>query len=102
MNASLELLHELGPAAVVAHVAGLADRIVAWAGEQPAVRLVTPADRARRAGIVSLAMPDADAASARLSAAGVAHSLRERAIRLSPHAYNTAGEVDRALELMAG
>ena len=102
MNASLELLHELGPAAVAAHVAALADRIVAWAAEQPAVRLVTPADRARRAGVVSLAVTDADAASARLTAAGVVHSLREQAIRLSPHAYNTVGEVDRALALIGG
>ena len=100
MNASLELLHELGAAAVAAHVATLADRIVAWAAERPGVRLVTPADRARRAGIVSLQVPDAAGASARLTAAGVAHSLREQAIRLSPHAYNTADEVDRALELI--
>jgi cysteine desulfurase / selenocysteine lyase len=64
------------------------------------VQLVTPADPARRAGIVSLITADPDASSARLHAAGVEHSLREGAIRLSPHVYNTSEEVRRALALL--
>jgi selenocysteine lyase/cysteine desulfurase len=101
-NASLALLHELGPAAVTAHVTRLADTIVAWARARDDVRLVTPADPARRAGVVSVAPRDAAAAAARLREAGVAHSLREGAIRLSPHAYNTDDEVQRALALLVG
>ena len=101
--ASLELFHELGPGDVEAHVASLASRIVAWALARDGVRLVTPADPARRAGVVSVVPAgDAAAASARLRAAGVVHSLREGAIRLSPHLYNTADEVDRALALLGG
>jgi len=46
---------------------------------------VTPADPAHRAGIVSIAPPDPVAASARLEAARIIHSLREGAIRFSPH-----------------
>jgi selenocysteine lyase/cysteine desulfurase len=102
MNASLELLHELGPAAVEAHVRDLATRIVLWAAARDDVTLVTPAHPARRAGIVSVAPADPAAASARLTAAGVSHSLREGAIRLSPHCYNTAAEVDTALAALAG
>ena len=101
-NASLELLFELGPGAVEAHVASLADRIVGWAGSRSDVRLVTPRDRARRAGIVSLAPRDPAGASARLTRAGVSHSLREGAIRLSPHCYNTVAEVDAALAELEG
>ena len=97
LNASLELLFELGLDAVAAHVGALAGRIVAWAASRDDVRLVTPAAAAARAGIVSLAPRDAAAAADRLRAAGVAHSLREGAIRLSPHCYNTADEVDAAL-----
>jgi len=97
MNASLDLLFEIGPAAVAAHVVRLTTRIVDWATDRDGVRLVTPADHARRAGIVALTMADAAAASARLSAANVPHSLREGAIRLAPHFYNTEAEVDRAL-----
>ena len=102
LNASLELLFELGPAAVEAHVAALAQRVVDWAASRGDVHLVTPADPAHRAGIVSVAPRDPAAASKRLSAAGVAHSLREGAIRLSPHCYNTADEVDAALEILEG
>jgi selenocysteine lyase/cysteine desulfurase len=101
LNASLELLLELGREAVEAHVTGLADRIVRWAESRSDVRLVTPADPARRAGIVSLAPRDPAAASARLTSAGVSHSLREGAIRLSPHCYNTEAEVDAALATLA-
>lgn len=99
-NASLELLLALGPARVAARVRALADRIVASASGRQDVELVTPADPSRRAGIVSLRVSDAAAASARLTQAGVSHSLREGAIRLSPHCYNTELEVDRALELL--
>ena len=102
LGASLDLLHELGPAAVAARVAGLATRIVDWALGARDVVLVTPRDPARRAGIVAVEPRDAVATSARLKAAGVAHSLREGAIRLSPHVYNTEQEVDRALTVFEG
>jgi selenocysteine lyase/cysteine desulfurase len=100
--ASLELLLELGPANVAAHVRSLCDGIVAWAAARDDVRLVTPADPARRGGIVSVALRDLPAAVARLRAAGVAHSVREGAVRLSPHGYNTPGEVARALDALGG
>jgi len=98
--ASLALLHELGPSAVAARVASLAGEIVDWARDRSGVKLVTPADPARRAGIVSLMTADSAASSARLHASGVEHSLREGAIRLSPHVYNTSEEIRRALALL--
>jgi cysteine desulfurase / selenocysteine lyase len=98
--ASLALLHSWGPTAVAARVASLAGEIVDWARGRRGVQLVTPADPARRAGIVSLITADSAASSARLHAAGVEHSLREGAIRLSPHVYNTSEEVRRALALL--
>jgi cysteine desulfurase/selenocysteine lyase len=101
-NASLELLLELGPDTVERHIARLVDRVVAWAAERRDVRLVTPRESHRRAGIVALAPADPVAASERLRRAGVVHSLREGAIRLSPHCYNTAEEIDRALAVMVG
>jgi len=102
MSASLELLAELGAEAVEAHVTGLADAIVEWARATPGMALVTPPERPRRSGIVAVAPPDPDAASARLTAARVAHSLREGAIRLSPHCYNTLDEVRAALRTIEG
>jgi selenocysteine lyase/cysteine desulfurase len=100
LNASLELFFEIGLENISAHTTGLADQILEWAKEQ-GVEAATPADRAHRAGIVSLRVPDAASRSAALSAAGVVHSLREGAIRLSPYFFNTEGEIGRALELMS-
>jgi len=101
MNESLELLAEVGPDAAAARVERLADRIVAWACDE-GVELVTPRARERRAGIVSVRPGDAVSASERLARAGVAHSMREGAIRLSPHWYNTEEEVERALAVLSG
>jgi cysteine desulfurase / selenocysteine lyase len=102
MNESLELLHELGPPAVAEHASRLADEIIDWAAGRDDVRLVTPRDGSRHAAIVSLQPADAARASARLTRDGITHSLREGAIRLSPHCYNTSAEVRQALSVMAG
>ncbi|HEY9228162.1 MAG TPA: aminotransferase class V-fold PLP-dependent enzyme, partial [Gemmatimonadaceae bacterium] len=101
MNASLELFLELGPENISAHSLALGDAITEWALCRDDVTLVTPADRSKRAAIVAVKPADARAASQRLHEAGVAHSLREGAIRLSPHFYNTLDEVHRALEIIA-
>jgi selenocysteine lyase/cysteine desulfurase len=59
------------------------------------IPLVTP--RNRHAGIVAVRPADAVGTSARLDAATVAHSVREGTIRLAPHCYTTAEEIDVAL-----
>lgn len=102
MNASLDLIHEIGPSAIALHVASLTDIIVVWAASQRDVELVTPSNPRHRAGIISLRMPNASAVSDSLKAAGVSHSLREGAIRLSPHFYNTREEIRRALQIIEG
>lgn len=102
MNASLGLLLELGPAAVAEHVNRLANRLTSWAADRFDVRLVTPSDPLHRAGVIAIAPRDPQPVSARLTKAGVVHALREGAIRLSPHGYNTVEEVDQALAIMEG
>jgi cysteine desulfurase/selenocysteine lyase len=94
MAASLELLHELGTIAVAEHVAARAIELIEGAAAL-GISLVTP--RESHAGIVSLRPNDASAASARLTAAKVVHSVREGMIRLSPHCYTTAKEIRVAL-----
>ncbi len=100
--ASLELFFDVGLDAVHAAVAERTAQIARWATTTAGVRLVTPADPARRAGIISLVPRDPVAASQRLAAGGVSHSLREGAVRLAPHFYTTAEEVERALHILAG
>ncbi|HEY9449215.1 MAG TPA: aminotransferase class V-fold PLP-dependent enzyme [Gemmatimonadaceae bacterium] len=102
-NASLELLFELGPEAVARHVASLVDMAVEWASEHDDVRLLTPAEGARRAGIISIVPhEDARVASERLTRARISHSVREGAVRLAPYCYNTVAEMQTALAVMAG
>jgi len=101
MEASLSLFEELGADAVSAHTLKLAQRMVDWATARDGIELVTPRDASRRGGIVSVKPRDGKAVSDRLNAAGVSHSLREGAIRLSPHFYNTDAEIDRVLSVLS-
>ncbi len=101
MGSSLELLFELGVEAVQQHVRNLANQIVHWVERRPDMRLVTPADPARRAGIVTFVPRDTATATGKLRDAGVIHSLREGGIRLAPHCYNTPEEIDTALAALA-
>ncbi len=102
MAESISLLLELGPANVAAHVERILDAAITWIDARDDISLVTPRDPARRAGILSFVPPDPAAAAQRLRRAKVWHSLRESAIRLSPHCYNTCDEVLRALAIAAG
>jgi cysteine desulfurase/selenocysteine lyase len=101
MTASIGLLLELGPRRIEAHVTALADRAIAFADDTRGVELVTPRDRSRRAGVLAFRTNDVQASSERLLAANVAHSVRTGCIRLAPHFYNTADELDQALALLA-
>jgi selenocysteine lyase/cysteine desulfurase len=100
MNAALELFFDVGLERVHALVRDRATQIVDWATRRRDMRLVTPSDAAGRAGIVSVVPPDPVATAKRLEAAGVACSLREGAIRLSPHFYTSEEELERALEVL--
>ncbi len=99
-NASTAMLLEIGVEAVAAHIASLVGEVIDWVGTRPDMSLVTPADPARRAGVVSFAPADPAATSARLHVAQVAHVLREGAIRLSPHCYNTRDEIRAVTQLL--
>jgi cysteine desulfurase / selenocysteine lyase len=101
MNASLELFFELGPDRIAAHIERLATAVVDWAGSRADVKLVTPADPARRAGVVCLRPKDGERVSEDLKAEGIVHSFREGNIRLAPHIYNTLEDVRAALALMS-
>jgi cysteine desulfurase/selenocysteine lyase len=99
-NASTGLLLEHGVDAIAAHIETLVGRVVAWTESRGDVQLVTPSDPARRAGVVAFTPADLDAMGARLRKAGVAHVVREGAIRFSPHCYNTVEEIDTVLALL--
>lgn len=99
-NASVGMLLELGVPDVAAHIAALGDRIIEWTDSRPDVYLVTPRDPARRAGVFSFTATDLAGMAAKLRSAQVAHVVREGAIRLAPHCYNTIDEINGVLGLL--
>lgn len=100
MNASLELFFEIGVERIANHIEGLTSAIVGWATNKRGVKLVTPAARERRGGIVCIRPKDGEKSSARLRERGIVHSLREGNIRLSPHVYNTMHDIQLALDAL--
>jgi selenocysteine lyase/cysteine desulfurase len=97
-NASLSLLLELGVGRVAAHLEQLHAPIRQWA-ERTGARITSPMDH-HRSGILCLAPEDVTEAFRRLKAARIICSLREGAIRLSPHGYNTVADMERVVTVL--
>lgn len=102
LNVALELLFEVGPATAAARVAEHVDRLMTWAGTRDDMRLLSSSQLSKRSGIVAVIPPDPTRATTALSNAGVSHSLREGAIRLSPHWFTPHGHVEHAIQVMEG
>lgn len=99
MIASVELLCGIGIERIAAHLTALRAPVDA-AAAQGRLAVVSPTDAVHGTGIWCVRLPDLTDAFGRLRAAGVAASLREGSIRLSPHAYNTVDEIVRAVDLL--
>jgi selenocysteine lyase/cysteine desulfurase len=99
---SLRLVLEATPALVLAHARELCDR--AASGLPPGFSIASP-EAAERSHILCLRAATAAAtteAFERLKAAKVVVALRGDRLRVSPHLYNTAMDVDRLLAALAG
>jgi selenocysteine lyase/cysteine desulfurase len=100
MNASLTLLLQLGIDNIQHHLRRLHQPVLDWAARR-GVSIVSPTgDHA--SGIVCLAPEKVGPAFRALKAAGIICSLREGAIRLSPHAYTTTEEMERVVDILEG
>ncbi|GIF71533.1 aminotransferase class V-fold PLP-dependent enzyme [Asanoa siamensis] len=84
---ALELIEEIGVAAIRDHNLRLADRFLAGLGRPPA-----------GSAIVTVDVPDA---KAKLDRAGVRAAVRAGRVRASFHVYSTEADVDLALEALA-
>jgi cysteine desulfurase / selenocysteine lyase len=100
MNASLGLVLELGVERIQAHLQRLHAPVLAWA-EHARARVVSPLGE-HGSGILCLAPDEVAEAFRRLKAARIICSLREGAIRLSPHGYNTVDEMERVCAVLDG
>lgn len=97
LNATLDLLLELGPPKVEQYVHQLAGELANWAWSRKEFTVFSPHEYGTHAGIVAFATPDVAGDSRRLREAGIVHSVREGAIRLAPHFHNTPDEAWRAM-----
>jgi cysteine desulfurase / selenocysteine lyase len=98
MNESLRLLLELGIPRIQRHLRSLHQPVLAWAADAGA-RIVSPTGD-RGSGILCVAPRDLGSAFRALKAARVVCSMREGAIRLSPHAYNSQEDMGRVVEIL--
>jgi len=98
---SVEIFLEMGLERVAEHIRTVHEPLLTWLSERPDVRVLTPRTPAHRAGIVSFVPPRAEETAAALSNAGVVFAVREGAVRLSPHFYNTRAEMEVVVEILA-
>jgi selenocysteine lyase/cysteine desulfurase len=101
LGAALDLLLELGVAAVGERVLGLAERLAQRLSQRGA-RLLSPRGAGEASGIVSFQWRDepVQRTAARLRAAGVFVVARRGGVRASPHFYNDEGDLERLLSAL--
>ena len=103
LGESIQLLLDAGIDNVRARVRELTDYLCdrAQAGR---AEVFSSRDPGEESGIVSLLTPGRDPKELmrRCKAAGIVVNVRAGRLRVSPHAYNTPGEIDRFVEVLRG
>lgn len=92
-HAALELILEAGVARIHEHNHALLDRLLAYLADSP-YRLKSPWSEERRSSIVSFASRDNRRLLQFLRKRKISVALRERGIRVSPHFFNNAADMD--------
>jgi len=100
LNSSLDLILELGVERIRDHIRSLHQPVLAWA-ERSGARVSSPRGP-NGSGILCVSPEEVKEAHRRLKASRIICSLREGAIRLSPHCYNTVEEMERVAHVLAG
>ncbi len=101
LGASIERFLEIGMERVEERILGHAERLERGLTEMGFV-ITSPREGPERSGIICFRHPSRDIESIfeMLSESGVVASLREGAVRLSPHFYNSEEEIDDFLALL--
>jgi selenocysteine lyase/cysteine desulfurase len=98
--AGIKLMEEIGIAETREHVNALNELFFDGIGELGG-RIVTPREEGRRGALLCVASTDAPALVAALAAEGIVASSRDGNLRISPHCYNTADDVQTVLRALA-
>jgi selenocysteine lyase/cysteine desulfurase len=99
LTESLRLLSDVGVERIAAHLEDLRAPLLA-AADRGLVRVASPTEPPHDSAIWCVQTPDVARAYQRLRAERITCSVREGALRLSPHFYNTVDEVERAVALL--
>ena len=103
LAASLEMQEAFGAREIATRSTALAEQLYAELSARGALRVVSASDPARRSAIIVFTTGNAsgDAALvARLEQAKIMVSLRPLGVRVSPHFYNTEGDIARLLDAL--
>jgi cysteine desulfurase/selenocysteine lyase len=96
MKESIALLQDVGLDSIWARIISLVDRLVEGLKDNARVKVRSYLEPEFRSGIVNLACQDPESVVKRLlQERGVIISARGGGLRISPHFYNTEGEVDK-------
>lgn len=98
LGAAIELLLEIGVANIEERVLDLGDHIIKEAGKR-GLSVLTPKEREQRGGNITIAGPfdPADARDA-LRERGIMVNVRGGGLRVSPHFYNTAEDINAVFQ----
>jgi selenocysteine lyase/cysteine desulfurase len=99
LNATLELLLEIGPERIAERVLGITGVLIEDL-QARGYRIVSNLQPQHRSGIVIVDVPNPQAAYERLLAANVVTSVRGGGLRVAPHFYNSEEDVLRVGEVL--
>jgi len=102
LDAALDVLFEIGPAQVETRIAVLTEQIATGLHAR-GWRVISPRGPGQTSALVSATHPQLDVESVRqkLFEHHVACAVRQGALRISPHVYNTSDDVEQLLRSLA-
>lgn len=104
LGGSLSLLNEVGIETIWARTWANRQLIAAWGADRH-YRQISPVEEPHASGIIAFQVPEKinlDLAVKKACDAGVIVSARRKFLRLAPHFYQDAGQIERALGVLGG
>jgi cysteine desulfurase/selenocysteine lyase len=103
LSASLDLQESFGAREIATRSTALAEQLYSGLGARPGLRIVSSDDPARRSAIIVFTTGSADGDAALVTSLArqkIMVSLRPLGVRVSPHFYNTEGDITRLLDAL--
>ena len=102
LSESIDVLQNAGTARIAAHVLSLTDRLVDGLRSADA-EIVSPRSQSVSSGIVTFSFPGIDSVELgkALQGEGIITTYRANGVRVAPHGYNTAREIEALLDAAA-